>query len=61
MFLARVIINGQATDGKFTKSFLLRLYRMGAEITVSVAYDNGTVLDLENKDDYCFFRNYNGE
>ena len=31
---ARIIINNVATNGTFSKSFLLKLYRMGAEITV---------------------------
>jgi len=42
-FNARIIINDSITDGQFTKSFLIKLAKMGAEIMVSY---NGETIDM---------------
>ena len=52
---ARIIINNVATNGTFSKSFLLKLYRMGAEITVFL---DGETLFMETHYDYI--KNYKG-
>lgn len=58
---ARILINEQASDGNFSKSFLVRLARMGASI---MAYpESGTgeePVDMDTKDGFDFIRNYNG-
>lgn len=50
---ARIIINNVATNGRFSKSFLLKLYHMGAEITVFI---DGEALLMETHYDYI--KNY---
>lgn len=59
---ARVLINDKATNGSFSKSFLIRLSRMGASI---VAYPesgtDGEPIDMDTEDGFDFIRNYNGK
>ena len=54
-YFARIIINDQANDGFFSKSFILKLYKMGAEVTVRI---NDKPLYLEENDNYKYFKNY---
>jgi len=53
LFGARIIINDTITDDVFRKSFLLKLYNLGATITVVI---DGKTLYLERKEDYLFFK-----
>lgn len=58
---ARIWINDKANDGNYSKSFLVKLSRMGASIT---AYpENGTdgePIDMDTDAGFWFIRNYNG-
>ena len=58
---ARVIINDKANDGNYSKSFLIKLSRMGASI---MAYPesgcNGEPVDMDTDDGFFFIKNYNG-
>lgn len=58
---ARVLINDKATDGNFSRLFLIKLSRMGASI---VAYPesgtDGEPVDMDTEDGFDFIRNYNG-
>ena len=58
---ARVIINDKANDGNYSKSFLIKLSRMGASI---MAYpESGTddePIDMDTNDGFFFIKNYNG-
>ena len=61
MIKARIIINDRATDGQYTKSFLVKLSRMGASI---MAYPesgcDGEPQDMDTNEGFDFIRNYNG-
>jgi hypothetical protein len=58
---ARVIINDKANDGNYSRSFLVKLARMGASI---MAYpesgSDGEPVDMDTSDGFDFIRNYNG-
>ena len=58
---ARVLINDEASDGNYSKSFLCKLSRMGASI---MAYPetgtDGEPVDMDTDDGYQYVRNYNG-
>lgn len=68
MYHARIMINNQSNDGNFSKSFLIKMVRMGALVTVHVMmYKDSSanvktneVLYLENDSDFLFFKNLNG-
>lgn len=51
---ARICINNANTNGKYSKAFLLRLYKLGAEITV---FSEKRMLFLENEEDMKYFKN----
>ena len=55
LFYASVIINGCRSEGQYTKSLLVKLFKMGAEVTVNVGDD---WLMLEQDDNFQFFKNY---
>ena len=59
---ARILINDKANDGNYSKSFLVKLSRMGASI---VAYPesgtNGESIDMDTRDGFDFIRHYNGK
>lgn len=59
---ARILINDKANDGNFTKSFLVKLSRMGASI---MAYpetgSDGEPVDMDTDEGFSFIRNYNGK
>lgn len=55
MYNARIIINDTATDGEYSKHFLLILLSMGAEITV-ILNDASLHLYLENEVDLKIFK-----
>jgi len=57
-YQARIIINDQATDGEFPKSFLLKMANMGALVCVNIESEPDT-LYLEEKKDYSYFKNIN--
>lgn len=58
---ARILINDKANDGNFSKSFLVKLARMGASI---MAYPesgtDGEPVDMDTDDGFMFIKNYNG-
>lgn len=58
---ARLWINDKATDGNYSKSFLVKLSRMGASI---MAYPesgtDGEPIDMDTGAGYDFICNYNG-
>jgi len=57
--IARILINDKATDGNFTKSFLVKLARMGASI-MAYPEENDGEIDMDTEDGFNFIRNYNG-
>lgn len=58
---ARILINEQASEGQYAKSFLVRLARMGAQITAYPESATGEEsVDMDTKDGFDFVRNYNG-
>lgn len=58
---ARILINDKANDGNYSKSFLVKLSRMGASI---MAYPesgaDGEPVDMDTADGFNFIRHYNG-
>ena len=52
-FDARIIINDQNNDGKYSKSFILKLLDMGALIIVEI---DGMNLYLQNEEDLKEFK-----
>jgi len=63
MYYARIVINNQANDGQYSKSFLLKLAKMGAYVTVDLSTtgcgsDEGKkeTCDLSNAEDRAFFK-----
>ena len=58
---ARIIINDVISNGNYSKSFLVKLSRMGASI---IAYpESGTdeeSIDMDTKAGFDFIKNYNG-
>jgi len=58
---ARVIINDKANDGNYSKSFLVKLSRMGASI---MAYPEsgtgGEPVDMDMDEGFLFIKDYNG-
>ena len=58
---AAIIINDKKSCGNYSKSFLIRLARMGASI---MAYpesgSDGEPIDMDIADGFDFIRNYNG-
>lgn len=69
MYQARICINNQNNDGQYSKSFLIKMAKMGALVSVEVnIYNNSSsmektyqILYLENNDDFLFFKNFNGK
>lgn len=58
---AAILINDTKTCGNYSKSFLIKLARMGASI---MAYPesgtNGESIDMDTSEGFDFIRNYNG-
>lgn len=54
-FLAKIIINDIATEGRFTKSFLKKMFKMGAELTIIYNFESNII---DTKKDFDVFLAY---
>ena len=55
--VARILINEVATDGDFSRSFLLKLSRMGASIIACPAPDY-VPIDMDTQDGFNLIKDY---
>jgi hypothetical protein len=68
MYQASIIINDQNNEGQFSRSFLLKMAKMGAKVIVYVMMykDSASTVKTEETlyldfdDDFMFFKNFKG-
>ena len=59
---ARILINETANDGNYSKSFLIKIARMGASIVVyPESGADGDPIDMDTDEGFFFIKNYNGK